>query len=275
MKSCAVEQNLETKSDVDSMTSPKALSINGCTVKSNILSQSSSRDNRQSSSDRTNGNCQGLDENRRNNTIGGLISGNYLQNKMSFSSITNVNQELFYIDSSSERIPYQDKKKKHVRFETKEKLLNGMNPKMDTHDDVSSHPQQYRACDQNFNNHSSSVLNSGTPNFASSSSLKSFGSHIDSTLRGSEYLESVRQQQHRYQDKLNQNAPMEVQHGDKRLQQNFQIWYCVQFRRLCQLCLVMPLIGLLGCLCIACIFQFGDIQETACKVIYFYFWDLK
>lgn len=45
-----------------------------------------------------------------------------------------------------------------------------------------------------------------------------------------------------------------------------RIWYCVQFRRLCQICLAMPLIGLVSCFLIAVLFQFGDIQETACKV---------
>ena len=48
-----------------------------------------------------------------------------------------------------------------------------------------------------------------------------------------------------------------------------QIWYCVHFMRLCQICLAMPLIGLVACLLIAVIFQFGDIQETACKVRYY------
>merc|ERR1712029_185742 len=45
-----------------------------------------------------------------------------------------------------------------------------------------------------------------------------------------------------------------------------QTWYRLPFRQLCEFCLAMPLIGLLICFVIACLFQFGDIQETACKV---------
>ena len=58
-------------------------------------------------------------------------------------------------------------------------------------------------------------------------------------------------------------------HGAQQLQQlapSVQIWYCVHFTRLCQICLAMPLLGLVACLLIAVIFQFGEIQETACKV---------
>ena len=43
-------------------------------------------------------------------------------------------------------------------------------------------------------------------------------------------------------------------------------WYKLTFRSMCEFCLAMPLVGLLLCLTIACLFQFGDIQETACKV---------
>jgi hypothetical protein len=45
-----------------------------------------------------------------------------------------------------------------------------------------------------------------------------------------------------------------------------RVWFVVQFRLLCQICLVLPLAGLVACLIVAVIFQFGDIQETACKV---------
>merc|ERR1712038_2120794 len=72
-------------------------------------------------------------------------------------------------------------------------------------------------------------------------------------MGGSDYIENARQHQHNYQQKQEH-------------QPQFQVWYAVQFRRLCQICLVMPLIGLVGCLIVACAFQFGDIQETACKV---------
>jgi len=43
-------------------------------------------------------------------------------------------------------------------------------------------------------------------------------------------------------------------------------WYRLSFRKVCEFCLAMPLIGLLLCFVIACLFQFGDIQETACRV---------
>lgn len=45
-----------------------------------------------------------------------------------------------------------------------------------------------------------------------------------------------------------------------------KVWYCIQFRKLCEICLTMPLIGLMACLIIALIFQFEHIQETACRV---------
>jgi hypothetical protein len=35
---------------------------------------------------------------------------------------------------------------------------------------------------------------------------------------------------------------------------------------LCEICLAMPLVGLVACLVIALLFQFEHIQETACKV---------
>ena len=40
----------------------------------------------------------------------------------------------------------------------------------------------------------------------------------------------------------------------------------VPFRLLCQICLALPLAGLVACLLMAVVFQFGDIQETACQV---------
>ena len=45
-----------------------------------------------------------------------------------------------------------------------------------------------------------------------------------------------------------------------------QVWFVLPFRLLCQICLTLPLAGLVACLLIAVVFQFGDIQETACKV---------
>eukprot|EP00094_Tigriopus_californicus_P006057 TCALIF_05833-PA protein Name:"Similar to CG7990 Post-GPI attachment to proteins factor 2-like (Drosophila melanogaster)" AED:0.06 eAED:0.06 QI:0/0.75/0.8/1/0.75/0.8/5/515/362 len=47
---------------------------------------------------------------------------------------------------------------------------------------------------------------------------------------------------------------------------NARIWVRFSFRQLCQICLAMPLVGLVVCLLIAVIFQFEHIQETACKV---------
>ena len=240
------------------MTSSTTKTLNGYVVKRNIAASSSSSSissssggNRQSTSDNTtNGNWTGRDKNNSNNVLSSPISGNYLKSKMSFSSVTDVNQELFrknvsYLRPSNE---ISNEKQKNV---------NGIGP-MRT---ISNHQQ--KACDQNSNNNHSSVL-PGTPKLPSSS-LRSFSSQIDSTLRGSEYLESAIHHQHNYQQKQESQSLNQPQHQQKQLQE-FQVWYCVQFRRLCQICLVMPLIGLVGCLCIACIFQFGDIQETACKV---------
>ena len=45
-----------------------------------------------------------------------------------------------------------------------------------------------------------------------------------------------------------------------------QVWFVLPFRLLCQICLALPLAGLVACLLVAVVFQFGDIQETACKV---------
>ena len=45
-----------------------------------------------------------------------------------------------------------------------------------------------------------------------------------------------------------------------------QVWFVVPFRLLCQICLALPLAGLVACLLMAVVFQFGDIQETACQV---------
>ena len=55
------------------------------------------------------------------------------------------------------------------------------------------------------------------------------------------------------------------------------VWFRMQFRTLAEICLLMPLIGLLACLIVALIFQFEHIQETACKVRLFraFFFDLK
>ena len=44
------------------------------------------------------------------------------------------------------------------------------------------------------------------------------------------------------------------------------VWFRMRFRTLAEICLCMPLIGLLACLIVALIFQFEHIQETACKV---------
>ncbi len=44
------------------------------------------------------------------------------------------------------------------------------------------------------------------------------------------------------------------------------VWFVVQFRQLCQVCLAAPLLGLVLCLLMAVAFQFEHIQETACKV---------
>ena len=45
-----------------------------------------------------------------------------------------------------------------------------------------------------------------------------------------------------------------------------EVWVDLPFRTLCKICLATPLLGLVACLCVAVIFQFAHIQETACKV---------
>ena len=52
-----------------------------------------------------------------------------------------------------------------------------------------------------------------------------------------------------------------------------QVWFVLPFRLLCQICLTLPLAGLVACLLIAVVFQFGDIQETACKVSTYSTWE--
>ena len=52
-----------------------------------------------------------------------------------------------------------------------------------------------------------------------------------------------------------------------------QVWFVLPFRLLCQICLTLPLAGLVACLLIAVVFQFGDIQETACKVSTYSAWE--
>jgi len=178
---------------------------------------------------------------------------------MSFSSITDVKQELFHF-SASLKSDNEVLIQKQVRFDDTDlsDIALKMTPKSVSNNLISSNN-----CDKNSNNnHHASVVSEESK--LSSSSLRSFGSQIDSTLRGSEYLENARQHQHNYQQKQEHQS---INHHQQPPQQpEFQVWYAVQFRRLCQLCLVMPLIGLVGCLLVACAFQFGDIQETACKV---------
>ena len=178
---------------------------------------------------------------------------------MSFSSITDVKQELFHF-SASLKSDNEELIQKQVRFDDTDlrDIALKMTPKSVSNNLISSNN-----CDKNSNNnHHASVVSEESK--LSSSSLRSFGSQIDSTLRGSDYLENARQHQHNYQQKQEHQS---LNHHQQPPQQpEFQVWYAVQFRRLCQLCLVMPLIGLVGCLLVACAFQFGDIQETACKV---------
>ena len=48
--------------------------------------------------------------------------------------------------------------------------------------------------------------------------------------------------------------------------ENGNVWFRMQFRTVCEICVLMPLLGLVACLIVALIFQFEHIQETACKV---------
>ena len=47
---------------------------------------------------------------------------------------------------------------------------------------------------------------------------------------------------------------------------NGNVWFRMQFRTVCEICVLMPLLGLVACLIVALLFQFDHIQETACKV---------
>ena len=180
---------------------------------------------------------------------------------MSFSSIADVKQELFHISASSAS-PNQAPTPKQVRFN--DSNLSENIPKM-TSQRLSNNLNNDNNCDQNSNNnHQSSVLSEASK--LASPSLRSFGSQIDSTLRGSDFLDNKRHHQHNYQQQQQDHQSLNLHQNQRQQNPEFQVWYAVQFRRLCQICLVMPLIGLVGCLCIACVFQFGDIQETACKV---------
>ena len=255
MKLLTEDENKE-RIKVETADSTTTKPLNGYVKKGKSVS-SASVNNRQSSSDNTKqGNCAGRDTNNRNRAISGPISGNCLENRMSFSSVTDVNKELFNVTTYSKTLSNEGPIPKQACFKKEGSAVNGMTSDI-SHANIVGNQQQ-PSCDQNSNNRASVLSDIST--FASSS-LKSFSSHIDSTLRGSKYLENVRQHQHNYQQKQDQ-TPIQHCHQQARV----QVWYCVQFRRLCQLCLAMPLLGLVGCLIVACIFQFADIQETACKV---------
>lgn len=59
-----------------------------------------------------------------------------------------------------------------------------------------------------------------------------------------------------------------LKNGNEKLKQQTtpQVWFRMQFRTVCEICLAMPLVGLVACLIVALLFQFDHIQETACKV---------
>jgi len=52
----------------------------------------------------------------------------------------------------------------------------------------------------------------------------------------------------------------------KDTEKNGNVWLRIQFRTICEICVSMPLIGLVSCFIVSMIFQFEHIQETACKV---------
>ena len=54
----------------------------------------------------------------------------------------------------------------------------------------------------------------------------------------------------------------------KDTERNGNVWLRIQFRTICEICVSMPLIGLVACFIVSMIFQFEHIQETACKVSY-------
>ena len=240
---------------------PSNSMLNGFVAKSSF--DSASRNKRQSSSDNINGNLTGRDKNT--STLIDPISGNYLQNKMSFSSIIDVNQELFHIGACSTTPSNETKMQKQNDLQATKTTLNGHTPTMlvtNSLKDVRINPQ---SCDQNSNNHNPALPDCST---YSTPSLKSFSSQINSALKKSEYLDGMKNlyhNNHNHHQQKKQESDQQLNFHQQQ-QKELQVWYCVQFRRLCQFCVITPLIGLVGCLSIACILQFGDIQETACKV---------
>ena len=259
---------------INSITSSTS-NLNGFLVKGNLTSVCGNK--RQSSLNNADGSLTKLDKNSCNSQLNDPISGHQLHHKMSFSSISDVNQQLFYNKSaSSSSSSSHNEDKAHHSIQTAE-TLNGHIPSSnpitsaDKLEDINNH----QPCDNHSNNHNSVLFpnskfacvsaNSVLPVYPSAS-LKAFSSQINSTLRRSDYVGNI-EHQYNHQPKEQQQQQQLISDQQSQQQQQLQVWYCVQFRRLCQLCLITPLIGLLGCLCIACIFQFGDIQETACKVI--------
>ena len=72
---------------------------------------------------------------------------------MSFSSIRNVNQELFWVSASSKS---SNELRKQVRFEDSD--LSDIVPKMTPKSDTSNNHIGSNNCDQNSNNNHASVL---------------------------------------------------------------------------------------------------------------------
>ena len=266
---------------INSITSSTS-NLNGFLVKGNLTSVCGNK--RQSYLNNADGSLTKLDKNSCKSQLNDPISGHQLHHKMSFSSISDVNQQLFYNKSASSfsSSSYNDVKAHHHSIQAAE-TLNGHIPSSnpitsaDKLEDINNH----QPCDNHSNNHNNSVLFPNNSKFACASanssvlppaypsaSLKAFSSQINSTLRrSSDYVGNLQHQYNHQQKEQQQQLISDQQSHQQHQQQQLQVWYCVQFRRLCQLCLITPLIGLLGCLCIACIFQFGEIQETACKVI--------
>ncbi len=96
---------------------------------------------------------------------------------------------------------------------------------------------------------------------------KCFNGHSD-IVSVTTPVQKLKQQQPLEQDR----AAMEHQPARPKVDKDGQeerqsrVWFALSFRKIGEVCLAMPLVGLVACFLIAVIFQFGDIQETACKV---------
>jgi hypothetical protein len=91
-------------------------------------------------------------------------------------------------------------------------------------------------------------------------------------MTSSEYIETTQQASNMHQEKdemalaATATATASTATETTKTSPAPKVWFRIKFRTVCEICLVMPLVGLVACLLIALAFQFEHIQETACKV---------